>query len=159
MSRRTHRPAIWAHFMLAATLSLPPLSASAQDAKPGHPLDALTDAELTRAKAILAAEGKISAKTRFHSVELDEPEKAAVLEWRPGTNLPRRAIAVVSDAGAVHEAAVDLSDGRMTTLVQCPAGSDSCSQQASASCGGAFDVVRQSTENGTLNLIYACRAK
>jgi hypothetical protein len=52
-----------------------------------------------------------------------------------------------------------LSDGRATTLVQCPAGSDSCSQQASASCGGAFDVVRQSTENGTLNLIYACRAK
>jgi hypothetical protein len=52
-----------------------------------------------------------------------------------------------------------LPDGRATTLVQCPAGSDSCSQQASASCGGAFDVVRQSSESGTLNLIYACRAK
>jgi hypothetical protein len=52
-----------------------------------------------------------------------------------------------------------LSDGRATTLVQCPARSDSCAQQATASCGGAFDVVRQSTENGTLSLIYACRAK
>lgn len=52
-----------------------------------------------------------------------------------------------------------LPDGRATTLVQCPAGSDSCSQQASAGCGGAFDVVRQSVENSTLNLIYACRAK
>jgi hypothetical protein len=52
-----------------------------------------------------------------------------------------------------------LSDGRQTTLVQCPTGSDNCAQQATASCGGAFDVVRQTTDNGTLNLIYACRAK
>jgi hypothetical protein len=52
-----------------------------------------------------------------------------------------------------------LSDGRATTLVQCPVGSDSCSQQAAASCGGAFDVVRQTSESGTLSLIYACRAK
>lgn len=51
-----------------------------------------------------------------------------------------------------------LSDGRATTLVQCPAGSDSCSQQAAAGCNGAYDVVRQTTENGTLSLIYACRA-
>ncbi|WP_345816563.1 hypothetical protein AAGS40_24465 [Paraburkholderia sp. PREW-6R] len=52
-----------------------------------------------------------------------------------------------------------LSDGRPTTLVQCPVGSDSCVQQASAACNGAFDVVSQSSENGTLNLLYACRAK
>jgi hypothetical protein len=61
--------------------------------------------------------------------------------------------------GCSSSAPLFLPDGRTTTLVQCPAGSDSCSQQASASCGGAFDVVRQSTESGTLNLIYACRAK
>lgn len=52
-----------------------------------------------------------------------------------------------------------LSDGRPTTLVQCPEGSDSCVQQARVSCGGQFDVVRQSSENGTLSLIYACPAK
>lgn len=70
------------------------------------------------------------------------------------------AIGAVLALGACSSSApLFLSDGRATTLVQCPAGSDSCSQQASASCGGAFDVVRQSTENGTLNLIYACRAK
>jgi hypothetical protein len=51
-----------------------------------------------------------------------------------------------------------LPDGRATTLVQCPAGSDSCSQQAAASCNGAYDVVRQTSESGTLSLIYACRA-
>ncbi|TDY20299.1 hypothetical protein B0G81_0455 [Paraburkholderia sp. BL6665CI2N2] len=67
--------------------------------------------------------------------------------------------AMVAMSGCSSSAPLFLPDGRATTLVQCPAGSDSCSQQASASCGGAFDVVRQSTENGTLNLIYACRGK
>ena len=114
MNGSTHRPAIWARLLLAAALSLSSLAASAQDAKPAHPLDALTGAELTRVKAILTAEGKIGPQARFHSVDLDEPEKAAVLAWRPGTTLPRRAIAVVSEAGAVHEAAIDLSAGRTT---------------------------------------------
>jgi hypothetical protein len=50
-----------------------------------------------------------------------------------------------------------LSDGRPTTQIQCPDGAQACSQQAQASCGGAFDVVRQSTDNGVYNLIYACR--
>ncbi|MCX4144051.1 MULTISPECIES: hypothetical protein [Paraburkholderia] len=67
------------------------------------------------------------------------------------------AIAMLS--GCSSSAPLFLSDGRLTTLVQCPAGSDSCSQQANAACGGAFDVVRQSSDNGTLSLIYACRAK
>jgi primary-amine oxidase len=114
MSGSTHRPPNWAQLLLTATLLLVPFSGFAQDAKPVHPLDALTDAELTQVKAILTKEGKISAKTRFHTVDLDEPEKAAVLAWRPGTNLPRRAIAVVSDSSAVNEAAVDLSAGRVT---------------------------------------------
>src|SRR5437868_6383910 len=100
MNESTHGQAIWARLLLAATLSLSPVIASAQEAKPAHPLDALTGAELTQVKAILKAEGKIGAQARFHSVDLDEPEKAAVLAWRPGTALPRRAVAVVSEAGA-----------------------------------------------------------
>ncbi|MFM0648383.1 hypothetical protein PQR14_29015 [Paraburkholderia bryophila] len=67
------------------------------------------------------------------------------------------AVAVLS--GCSSSAPLFLPDGRATTLVQCPAGSDSCAQQANASCGGAFDVVRQSSDNGTLSLIYACRPK
>ncbi|MFM0592203.1 MULTISPECIES: hypothetical protein [Paraburkholderia] len=67
------------------------------------------------------------------------------------------AVAVLS--GCSSSAPLFLPDGRATTLVQCPVGSDSCAQQANASCGGAFDVVRQSSENGTLSLIYACRPK
>lgn len=67
--------------------------------------------------------------------------------------------AFVALGGCSSSAPLFLSDGRATTLVQCPVGSDSCAQQANASCGGGFDVVRQSSDNGTLSLIYACRAK
>ena len=81
---------------------------------PVHPLDALTAAELHQVKEILAADGKLGPKARVHTVDLDEPDKATVTAWRPGMALPRRAIAVVSEAGAVHEAAVDLAAGRVT---------------------------------------------
>src|SRR5262249_24334368 len=107
MNGSTYRPVIWTQLMLAAALSLFWVTGFAQDAKPAHPLDALTGAEIGHVKAILKAEGKIGPQARFHSVDLDEPEKAAVLAWRPGTTLPRRAIAVVSEAGTVHEAAID----------------------------------------------------
>nr|WP_144150893.1 hypothetical protein [Paraburkholderia sp. BCC1885] len=59
-------------------------------------------------------------------------------------------------AGCSSSPPLFLPDGRPTTLVQCPEGSDSCAQQARASCGGQFDVVRQSSDNGSLSLIYAC---
>ncbi len=62
-------------------------------------------------------------------------------------------------AGCSSSPPLFLPDGRATTLVQCPAGSDSCVQQARANCGGQFDVVRQSSEEGTLSLIYACPAR
>ncbi|HZZ09881.1 MAG TPA: hypothetical protein VFE79_04265 [Paraburkholderia sp.] len=77
----------------------------------------------------------------------------------------RRASAVLAVGGMAalsgcsSSAPLFLPDGRATTLVQCPSGSDSCAQQATASCGGAFDAVRQSNENGQLNLLYVCRAK
>ncbi|CAH2893797.1 MAG: FIG00453500: hypothetical protein [uncultured Paraburkholderia sp.] len=79
--------------------------------------------------------------------------------------LARRTCAMLAVAagaalgGCSSSAPLFLSDGRPTTLVECPAGSDSCTQQAAASCGGGFDTVRRSTSNGTLSLIYACRAK
>lgn len=114
MSEPTHRPAIWAPFILVAALTLSPLTSFAQQAQPAHPLDALTGAELGQVKAILAAQGKLGPKPRFHSVDLVEPDKAAVTAWQPGTALPRRVIALVSEAGKVHEATIDLSAGRMT---------------------------------------------
>jgi hypothetical protein len=75
---------------------------------------------------------------------------------RPGFILVAGAMAVLG--GCSSSPPLFLSDGRPTTLVQCPAGSDSCAQQAAASCNGAYDIVRQTSDGGTLNLIYACRA-
>jgi primary-amine oxidase len=114
MSGSAKPSAMWAGCLLVATLSLSPFAGSAQEARPAHPLDALTGSELHQVKAILTAAGKLGPQARFHSVDFDEPEKAAVIAWRPGTALPRRAVAVVSEAGTVHEAAIDLSAGRMT---------------------------------------------
>ncbi len=114
MNGSTNRPAIWAWCVVVTALSLSPFAASAQQAQPTHPLDALTGTELHQIKAILQAEGKLGPKARFHNVDLDEPDKAAVTAWRPGASLPRRAIAVVSEAGTVHQAAIDLSAGGMT---------------------------------------------
>lgn len=62
-------------------------------------------------------------------------------------------------AGCGSSAPLFLSDGRPTTQVQCPDGQDSCEQQARAACGGAFDTVRQSTDNGQRSLLYACKPK
>jgi primary-amine oxidase len=114
MSGSANPSAMWAKCLLVAILSLSSFAGSAQEAHPTHPLDALMGSELHQVKAILAAAGKLGPKARFHSVDLDEPEKAAVIAWRPGATLPRRAVAVVSEAGTVHEAAIDLSAGRMT---------------------------------------------
>ncbi|TAM32219.1 MAG: hypothetical protein EPN59_02500 [Paraburkholderia sp.] len=54
-----------------------------------------------------------------------------------------------------------LSDGRPTVKVQCPSAGDrdSCSQQARAQCGGAYDTIDTSTSGSTFSLVFACRAK
>src|SRR3954469_21716552 len=100
--------------LLLTLVWLPAFAASAQDARPLHPLDALTAAELRQVQQILIAAGKLGPKTRFHTVDLVEPDKAAVAAWRPGMVLPRRALAIVSEAGSVHEAAIDLAANSVT---------------------------------------------
>jgi hypothetical protein len=50
-------------------------------------------------------------------------------------------------------------DGRPTTQVQCPSGSNLCEQRAQADCGGAYEVVRQSSDAGTRSLLYACKTR
>ena len=107
-------PVVWAKYLLATLLWLSASAASAQDAGPKHPLDALTSAELHQVREILVADGKLGPNARVHTVDLDEPDKATVTAWRPGIAMPRRAIAVLSEAGVVREAAVDLAGNRVT---------------------------------------------
>jgi primary-amine oxidase len=114
MNGSISRSAKQARCAVLTALSLLSFAAVAQQAQPLHPLDALTADELRQVRTILQTEGKTGPKARFHSVDLDEPDKAAVLGWRPGASLPRRAIAVVSEAGTAYQAAIDLSAGRIT---------------------------------------------
>jgi len=75
-----------------------------------HPLDPLSEAELSAACDIMRTEKSLGPDTRFGFVQLDEPAKADVLAWRPGALLKRRAAATIFDCrtGATHLAVVDL---------------------------------------------------
>lgn len=68
------------------------------------------------------------------------------------------AMAVTGCGGA---APLFTSDGRPTTLVQCPAqGSESaCMENARGMCAGDFDVVQKSTDKGMRNVLFACKAR
>ena len=84
---------------------------------------------------------------------------ARAIHWVRGASLAA-ALAMTGALAACSSAPPLFSaDGRPTTLVQCPAGSDNCEQQAQAMCGGAFDPIRTTTGNGVRSLLYACRGK
>jgi hypothetical protein len=67
----------------------------------------------------------------------------------------------VALAGCGGSAPLFTRDGRPTTLVQCPAQGPLtvCTENALAICGGEFDIVKQSTNNGVRNVLFACRAR
>jgi hypothetical protein len=94
-----------------------------------------------------------------NSMKRSQPSAARITLWVRGASLA--AMLAMTGALAACSSAPPLfsPDGRPTTLVQCPAGSDNCEQQAQAMCGGAFDAVRTTTANGVRNLLYACRGK
>lgn len=82
-----------------------------------HPLDPLSEAELSAACDILKSEKGLGPDTRVGFVQLEEPAKAEVLSWRPGKPPTRRAAATLFDCktGTTHLAVVDL--GTKTVLI------------------------------------------
>jgi len=89
------------------------MAQTAQQAKTAaiHPLDPLSEAEVTLASDILRAEKQLGADIRFTHVQLEEPVKAGVLGWREGSKPDRRAAVTLFDCrtGATHLATVDLA--------------------------------------------------
>lgn len=87
-----------------------------------HPLDPLSEAEITRACTLFKSLKELSASTRFASLQLAEPDKAEVLAWRPGKPITRRATAIVFDTktGATHIGVVDLGTSKMVSWVEHP---------------------------------------
>ncbi len=82
-----------------------------------HPLDPLGPQEIVSAVAILKEADKVGESTRFVTLYLHEPSKEAVLAFRPGDNLPRRAFAVLYDwaNNSTAEAVVDLDAKKVSS--------------------------------------------
>ncbi|WP_243657655.1 primary-amine oxidase [Parafrankia sp. BMG5.11] len=98
-------------------------------ARPAHPLEPLSAAEIGRATAILRASEKLGPEFRFVSVELNEPPKAAMVsreaERDVGEELAapdRQAFCVLHERGArlTHEAVVSLSAGTVVEMYAVP---------------------------------------
>ncbi|MGT2439338.1 primary-amine oxidase [Bradyrhizobium betae] len=56
-----------------------------------HPLQALTPAEIIRVAAIVNGDPPYGTDTRFETIELYEPEKSTVRDFKPGMPISRRA--------------------------------------------------------------------
>jgi len=73
-----------------------------------HPLDPLTAEEISTVVSVLHQAGKVDDSARYPHILLAEPLKKAVLDWKPGDELPRRALAIVKKGRDTFEALVDL---------------------------------------------------
>ncbi|HUL98271.1 MAG TPA: hypothetical protein VLU24_02320, partial [Mycobacterium sp.] len=94
-----------------ASLLLQPVAAA--PAAMAHPLDPLSNDEIAAVVAVLERAGRVDPATRFALIDLDEPDKAAVLAWRAGESVPRRAAVVARRARRVYEGVVDLGRRRV----------------------------------------------
>lgn len=105
------------NFALAVVFAAWTLPVQAADL---HPLDPLTAEEITRTIQVAAASGKVNRATRAAGLTLMEPDKAAVLAWRPGAPAHRRALAVLRIDGETYEVVVDLSRGEIDGWTHIP---------------------------------------
>ena len=81
-----------------------------------HPLDALTPEEYQKIYNVLQAAGKLEEKTIFTSVLLQEPNKAEVLKWTPGSPIERKADVVLLNEGKSYAAVVDITGGKVASF-------------------------------------------
>jgi primary-amine oxidase len=73
-----------------------------------HPLDPLSADEIRTAVAVLRGAGLTDAGTQYPLIDLDEPAKADVVAWRPGSPAKRAAFVVARRNRTTYEGAVDL---------------------------------------------------
>lgn len=106
---------------LALALTL--LACGAPPAAVAHPMDPLNADEIIGAAQILLAGGAAQPGAIFQSVELREPPKQAVLNFRPGHPPPaRRATVFFRQNRQSYKSTVNLSDGTFTPPALIPIG-------------------------------------
>jgi primary-amine oxidase len=76
-----------------------------------HPFDPLGESEIRTVKQVLLAEKKIDTTYRFFVINLKEPAKADMLNYKPGDAFQRQAFAVLYDwaSNKTFEAVIDLA--------------------------------------------------
>ena len=82
----------------------------------------LTGDEITRAIEVLRVAGRVPEGALFASVVLDEPDKAVLAAWMPGSPIERRARVVIVPGPevGVHEAIVSVTEGRLVSVAEHP---------------------------------------
>jgi primary-amine oxidase len=80
---------------------------------PSHPLDPLSQQELVSAVATLKSTRHVDDSTRFVFLSLREPDKSAVLKWKPGEPAAREAFAIIKQGNQTFEAIIDVSKGKL----------------------------------------------
>ena len=97
--------------LLLAALLLPAILGAATVS--AHPLDALSAEEISATMRVLGAAGRADTATRFPLIALDEPDKEAVLAWRPGQPFARKALVIARHDRTVYQGLVDLAAGKL----------------------------------------------
>jgi len=103
-----------ASFVIWCALSIHPLMAQ----KVQHPLDPLTFQEYWTVLEVLRDAGHVDEDTRFSMVNLKEPLKDLVWDWKTGDTFTREAFAIVRQKPKAYEAVVDLSERQLTSWTE-----------------------------------------
>jgi primary-amine oxidase len=82
-------------------------------AQPAHPLDPLSHQELVSAVAVLKNAAHVDGNTRFVFLTLHEPDKTAVLKWKPGQAVAREAFVIIKQGSQTFEATVNLATNKL----------------------------------------------
>jgi primary-amine oxidase len=78
-----------------------------------HPLDALTAPEYWAVFETMKASGKLDAASRYAGIELHEPPKTEVLQWKSGDPFRREALAIIKQGRRTFEALVDVANRKL----------------------------------------------
>jgi primary-amine oxidase len=96
-------------------------AALAQNADgPFHPMDALTPAEIATTVKLLTEANRVDSNTRYPAITLNEAPKEAIRKWKPGDAFTREAFVILRKNGDTYEAAVDLTNKKVTSFILKP---------------------------------------
>lgn len=87
-------------------------------AQSSHPLDPLTYKEYWKVLETLRKAGHLNDSTGFSMINLIEPDKYKVWNWKAGEKLPRQAYATVHHNGKFYRAEVDLTNEKELAFIE-----------------------------------------